>query len=99
MTSGSLLSRSKSSVANNYPDPRVNRGLRPGLRVDPTNFQSPNGSNRVDHFSRPNPRVDPGFRNWVPALGEIVWNGPWIVFALQRHHLRHVFQSKVVYKQ
>ena len=68
MTSGSLLSRSKSSVANNYPDPRVNRGLRPGLRVDPTNFLSPNGSNRVDHFSRPNPRVDPGFRNWVPAL-------------------------------
>ena len=65
---GSLLSGSKSSVANNYPDPRVNRGLRSGLRVDPTNFKSPNGSTRVDHFSWPDPRVDPGFRNWVPAL-------------------------------
>ena len=28
--------------------------------------------------------------------GEIVWNGPWIVFALQRHRLSYVFQSKVL---
>ena len=28
--------------------------------------------------------------------GEIIWNGPWIVFALQRHRLSYVFQSKVL---